>query len=113
MIRWKFVLTRVLVVAAVVTLLRWGMGPTVRFVTVRSLQLATGARVDIARADVGWFPPRVDYVDLRVADPRGRKAHRDLFRADSISLEVDGDAFLHRRWVIRHGRIAGLEIGSE
>lgn len=112
MIRWKFVLTRVLVVAAVVTLLRWGMGPTVRFVTVRSMQLATGARVDIARADVGLFPPRVDYVDLRVADPRGRKAYRDLFRADSISLEIDGDAFLHRRWVIRHGRITGLEIGS-
>lgn len=112
MIRWKFVLTRVLILVAVVTLLRWGMGPTVRFLTVRSLQLATGARVDIAAADVGLFPPRVDYVDLRVADPRGRKAYRDLFRADSVSLEIDGNALMRRRWVVREGRIAGLEIGS-
>lgn len=112
MIRWKFVLTRLLIVVAVLTLIRWGLGPAAKYLTIRSLQLATGAKVEIARAEIGLFPPRVHYGGLRVADPRGRKAFRDLFRAESIDFEIDGDALLRRRWVVRHGRVSGLEIGA-
>ena len=112
MIRWKFVLTRLLIVVAVLTLIRWGLGPAAKYLTIRSLQMATGAKVEIARAEIGLFPPRVYYGGVRVADPRGRKAFRDLFRAESIDFEIDGDALLRRRWVVRQGRISGLEIGA-
>ncbi len=112
MIRWRFVLTRLIIIVAVLVLLRWGLGPVANYVTIRGLEGATGAKVEIAKTRVGLFPPRVQYVDVRIADPRDDKEMRDAIRADSIDLVIDGDALLHRRWVARDGRITGLQIGA-
>ena len=113
MIRWRFVVTRLLIVAAVLLLVGLGMGPVAKLVTVKGLQSATGAKVEIGKADVGLFPPRIRYQNFRVADPRDAKAMRDAFRADAIELELDGEAILHRRWVARQGSITGLQIGAK
>lgn len=113
MIRWRFVVTRLLVVMAVLVLLRLGLGPVAGYVTVKGLQTATGAKVEIDSTKVGLFPPRIQYQGFYVADPRDGKALRDAFRADSIELELDGDAMLQRRWVARNGSIKGLQIGAE
>lgn len=112
MIRWRFLLTRLIVILVVLMLLRWGLGPVASYMTTRSLQTVTGAKVEIAQASVGLFPPRVHYSDVRVADPRGDKEMRDAFRAESIDLVIDGDALLRRRWVASEGRITGIQIGS-
>jgi uncharacterized protein (TIGR03545 family) len=112
MIRWRFVFTRLVVIIVVLALLRWGMGPVASYMTIRSIQAITGAKVEIAQANVGLFPPRVQYSDVRIADPRERKALRDAFRADAIDFVIDGDALLHRRWVAREGRMTGIQIGS-
>ncbi|MFK8112645.1 MAG: TIGR03545 family protein [Rubripirellula sp.] len=113
MIRWRFVLTRLIVIIAVIALLRWGLGPVASYVTVRGLESATGAKVEIAKARVGLFPPRVQYSGFRVADPRDDKEMRDALKAATIELELDGDALLHRRWIAREGKITGLEIGTK
>ena len=112
MIRWSFVLTRIIIVVAIIALLAWGLGPVANYVTVQGLQSATGAKVEIESASVGLFPPRITYSDFRIADPRDDKEYRDAFRAETIELMLDGDAFLHRRWVARDGKIKGLQIGS-
>lgn len=112
MIRWRFVLTRLIVVVAILALLRWGLGPVANYATTRAVQSVTGARVDIASAQVGLFPPRIQYNDVRVADPRDDKEMRDAIRAEVIDLVIDGDALLHRRWVASEGRITGLQIGA-
>ncbi|MEM0927027.1 MAG: TIGR03545 family protein [Planctomycetota bacterium] len=112
MIRWRYIVTRLVLLLAVLVLLRLGLGPAARFVTVKGLQSATGAKVEISGAEVGLFPPRVRYQDFRVADPRDGKEYRDALRAANIELELDGQAMLHRRWVARNGRITGLQIGS-
>jgi uncharacterized protein (TIGR03545 family) len=112
MIRWRFVLTRLIVIIAVLALLRWGLGPVASYVTVGGLETLTGAKVEIAKTRIGLFPPRVQYVDVHIADPRDGKEMRDAFRADTIDLVIDGDALLHRRWVARDGRITGLKIGA-
>lgn len=112
MIRWRFLLTRTLVIVAILMLLRWGLGPLARVLTVQGLQAATGARVEIAGTELGLFPPRVRYTDFRIADPREGKADRDLLRAATVELVIDGDALLHRRWVARNGRLTGLELGA-
>ena len=112
MIRWRFVLTRLLIVIVVVALLRWGMGPVAQYITVQSLQTATGSRVDIQDTQVGMFPPSIHFSDVRISDPRDNKEMRDAFRAKSIDLVMDGDALLHRRWVAKEGTISGVEIGS-
>ena len=81
MIRWRFVLTRLIVIIAVLMLLRWGLGPVANFLTVRGLETVTGAKVEIAKTRVGLFPPRVQYVGFQIADPRAGKQMRDMFRA--------------------------------
>ena len=112
MIRWRFVITRLVIFAGVLVLLRWGLGPVAKYVTVRVLQQATGAKIEIDQTEVGFFPPRLSYTDVHVADPRDGKEMRDAFHADSIELVIDGDALLHRRFVARDGRITGIEIDS-
>lgn len=113
MIRWRYVVTRLCIVAAVLLLIGLGMGPVAKYVTVKGLQSATGAKVEIGKAKVGLFPPRIRYENFRIADPRDDKAMRDAFRAGAIELEIDGDAILHRRWVAREGSITGLQIGAK
>ncbi len=113
MIRWRFVLTRLVVALAILTVLRVGLGPLMHLVTTTGLQSAVGAKVDIGRTRVGLFPPRLIYSDVHVADPRGGKGHRNAVSAESIDLVVDGDSLLRRRLVIRSGRLTGLQIGSD
>ncbi|MGI9468625.1 MAG: TIGR03545 family protein [Rubripirellula sp.] len=113
MIRWRFVLTRLLIVIAVLALLRWGMGPVAQYVTVRGLETATGSKVEIKDTQVGLFPPSIYFSDVRVTDPRDGKEMRDAFRARSIELVMDGDALLRRRWVAKEGVISGIEIGAQ
>ena len=112
MIRWRFVLTRFLIVLAVLVLLRWGMGPVAQYITVSSLEMATGSKVEVAKTQVGLFPPRLHLSDVSVADPRDNRQMRDVLRAKSIDLVMDGDAILHRRWVATEGVISGVEIGA-
>ena len=113
MIRWRYIITRLLVVVVILALLRWGLSPVATYATKRSLEKATGAKVEIESSYVGFFPPRIQYKDFRVADPRSGKEFRDAFRAESIDLVIDGKALLHRRWVARDGRITGLQIGAQ
>jgi uncharacterized protein (TIGR03545 family) len=113
MIRWRFVVTRLLIVLVVLLLVRLGLGPVAGYVTVEGLQKTTGAKVEIDQTYVGLFPPRVRYEHFRVADPRDGKQMRDAFRADTVELELDGNAMLRRRWVAREGKITGLQIGAE
>lgn len=112
MIRWRFVLTRLIVIVAILMLLRWGLGPVANFLTIRGFQVVTGAKVEIAETRVGLFPPRVQYRGFQIANPRADKDMRNLMQADRIDLVIDGEALLHRRWVARDGRISGLKIDS-
>tara|TARA_R110002049_G_scaffold2750_4_gene21921 strand:- start:69199 stop:70947 length:1749 start_codon:yes stop_codon:yes gene_type:complete len=112
MIRWRFVFTRLIIIAGVLVLLRWGLGPVAKYVTVRVMEQATGAKVEIDQSSIGFFPPRIHFADVNIADPRADKAMRDAFHADTIDLVIDGDALLQRRWVARDGRITGIEIDT-
>ena len=113
MIRWRYLFTRLVFIAIVLVLVCWGLGPIAGYLTVRSIESATGAKVEIDNTTVGLFPPRVHYSDFRVADPRGDKAMRDAFRAESIDLVIDSNSLLHRRWVAQNARISGIQIDSQ
>lgn len=113
MIRWRFILPRVLAVAVVLLILKFAVPPTVKLATVKTLQAATGAKVELASVDVGLFPPRLHYHQVRVANPGKDKAMRNLAQAESIDLVIDGAALLRRRYVISDARITGLQFDSE
>ncbi|WP_153555249.1 TIGR03545 family protein [Roseimaritima sediminicola] len=112
MIRWRFLLKRVLLVVAILALLRWSLGPLAQYASVWTLESAVGAKVDIARTRVELFPPRLQYVDLQIGDPREGKSHVNAFAAQRVELTIDGAALLHRRLVARDGRITGVRIGG-
>lgn len=113
MIRWRFVIKRVLIVIAVLALLRWSLGPLAQFASVWTLENTAGARVDIAQTRVGFFPPRLQYVDVQIGDAREGKEHVNAFAAQTIDLSLDGNALLHRRFVASDGRISGIRIGGQ
>ncbi len=113
MIRWRFLLTRLIIAAAILMILSVGLGPVASYITVAGLQASTGARAEIGSTEVSLYPPSVRFANVHVADPRDGKEFRDAFMADSIELAIDGDALLRRRWVIREGKISGLQIGSQ
>ncbi len=112
MIRWRYLITRLIVIAVILMLIRLGLGPVASYVTVQGMQEATGAKVEIESTHVGLFPPRIEYTDFRVADPRGGKEMRDAFRAEKMDFVLDAKSLLHRRWVARDGRITGLQIDA-
>lgn len=112
MIRWRFVLTRLFIIILVVVLLRWGLSSVAGYATVRGLQAITGAKVDIASTRIGFFPPKITFNDVAIADPDPEREMRDVIRATAIDFAIDGDALMHRRWVAREARITGLQIGA-
>ena len=79
MIRWRYILTRIVVVVAVVVLLRYTLAPIARYMTVRSLESHTGAQVEMVGAKIGLFPPSVRYEGVRIVEPR---------QADSVARSV-------------------------
>ncbi|EMI43095.1 TIGR03545 family protein [Rhodopirellula sp. SWK7] len=113
MIRWRFLLTRVIIVVAILMILALGLGPMATYITVAGLESSTGAKAEIGSAKVGLFPPSIHYANVHVADPRDGKEFRDAFVADSVDLVIDGDAFMRRRWVVSQAKIAGLQIGTQ
>lgn len=113
MIRWRFVVTRLIVIVAIVYILGLGLGPVARYATITIMQHTVGAKVEIENADVGFFPPRVSYRTVAIADPRDDKSMRNAVSADRIELTIDGNALLHRRWVASSGSITGLQVGGQ
>ena len=112
MIRWRFVITRLVIVVAVLMLLGWGLGPVANYATIRSLETATGAKVEIGATRVGLFPPSIHYTDVHLADPRRDKQMQDAFTADAIEFVIDGNALLQRRLIASSGRITGIQVGA-
>ncbi len=113
MISWRYILTRVVVLLAILVLVRYTLAPIVNYVTVGSIESGTGANVEIANVAVGLFPPTVVYEDLRIAAAIADETDNLAIAADSIEFELDGEAFLHRRYVARDGRINGLKINTD
>ncbi len=113
MIRWSYVLPRVAMVVAMVVGLRYVLSPLIGYVVIQSIQAATGAKVDLATVEVGFFPPRLQGTHIQIANPRQNKELRNLASAQAVELSIDGDALLRRRYVISTARISGLAIDSD
>lgn len=113
MIRWRYILPRILLVAAILFVIHYALPPVVRYVTVSAVESATGAKVEMASVEVGLFPPRVLYRELQIANPSKDKAMRNLAEAEAVDLVIDGAALLRRRYVIQNARVTGLQFDSD
>lgn len=110
MIRWRYLITRVLIIVLVIVLLRLALGPAVRYAAVQALQKATGGRVDIAQTHIDLWPPRVYFEQVHVADPSKEK--EDAVQAELIEIRLLPSALVRRQIVVEKARITGLKINE-
>lgn len=111
MIRWSYVLPRLLALVAVLAFIAFGLDPLIRWMLIRTGQRVVGAQfeVDQVRTSLSGAKLRLDGV--RGADPDSPM--RNLFEADAVYLDLDARALLLRRLVVERAQISGLRLDTE
>jgi uncharacterized protein (TIGR03545 family) len=110
MIRWKYLLPR-LVLLGLVWLVIWlALNPSLRLAAIHGGQSLIGARVDIGTLQASLVRARLRLRDVAVADPESPM--QNLFQADSATFDVDTNQLLRRRLVMRQGRLSGVRLGT-
>ncbi len=117
MIRWRSLLIRTVVVVAIVFAARMALGPLAKRTATQMIWAGTDAHLQIGHSTVGLFPPvvRFDDVALSQDEAPGQAANAssgELLKAKSVLLEMDAEALLHRRYVVRSGRVEGLQLAA-
>ena len=111
MIRWSYVIPRLLLLGALVLALWAGLDPLVRWTTIWMGQSATTAKVEIGRAETSLLGAKVRLSDVRVANPQDPM--QNLLEADQVTLALDSDSLLRRKLIVREGRVTGLRFGTD
>lgn len=111
MIRWSYVIPRLLLLGALMLALWAGLNPLVRWTAIWTGQAATTAKVDIARAETSLLGASVRLTDVRVANPQ--HPMKNLFEADQVTLALDSNSLLRRKVIVREGRVSGLRFGTD
>jgi uncharacterized protein (TIGR03545 family) len=70
-----------------------------------------GTEVDVGAVDLHETSPAVDIREIAIADPFDPM--RNLIQADRISIELDADALLERKFVVRHLDIQNVRLGTQ
>lgn len=110
MIRWGYLIPRLLLVAAVGAFLGFGLAPLLRWGLVSYGSRVLGARIDIQTLDVSLSQADLELGGVEVANPSSPT--KNLFRAARVQLDLDRDALLQKRLVVREGRISGLRLNE-
>lgn len=96
--------------AALFFVVQYSLGQYVRRSVIRSGEATFGAKVDVGRCRVSLVSGRALLRDLRIANPRSPL--QNLVEADACELSFDRNALLHKRTVVRDGKIRGLAFGT-
>lgn len=111
MIRWKYLIPRLILLVMLATFLGFGLEPLSRWALVSLGQQAVGAKVEIADLQLSLTDTKVRLADVQVADPSAPE--RNLVRAGELTLDLDRPALLRRQLIVREGRISGLRFSSD
>ena len=69
MIRWRYVIPRLLILVVVGLFLRFGLSPVLRWSLVSIGESVTQAKVEIGQLEAGIFPLEIRLADVQLADP--------------------------------------------
>jgi uncharacterized protein (TIGR03545 family) len=98
MIRWNYVLPRLVILSALALLLTFGTGPFLRWSLIQSGQAATGAKVEIGSLQFGWLTGTVCLDEIQVADPQN--PFENLVEAQEAELVLNVGALLRKEMVV-------------
>ncbi len=110
MIRWKYVLPRVVLVAIVWLSFVVFFDPLLRGALVSSGRAVTGLPVNLGSVRTSFLHTRLTAYDFQLGSPV--RQDENLFELKSASLELESGAVSQRKFVVRKGAIHGLKIGT-
>jgi uncharacterized protein (TIGR03545 family) len=110
MIRWGYLIPRLVLAAALAAFLTYGLAPLVRWAAVTYGSRALGAKIEIDSLELSLARVNAKLCGVQVANPSSPA--KNLFRASHLQLDLDRDALLQHRLVVREGRISGLRIDA-
>lgn len=108
MIRWTYLVPRLLIVLSVVAAIWFGKDPLLWWLVVAGGQEVTGARVDChsARAELG--ETAIVLEKFALADPRAME--RNLVEGKQAKLQLDTVALSRGRYVVERAELTGLRF---
>lgn len=110
LLRWQFVLPRLLMVVVVLLAVQYVLCLMARSRTVQTIEAALGTRAEVGTARVSFIDGQVILGNLCVANPR--RPMQNLFEAERCDLVFDTSTFLRRRTLVGRGEVTGLRFGT-
>lgn len=110
MIRWTYLIPRVIIVGLIVLAVWVGSDPLIRLGMVQGLQNRTGAKVEIAQLRFSLANQKIFLKDIAMADPLSPMSN--LFQADMAYIEFDKESLWRRKIIIDHSQASGVRFGA-
>ncbi len=111
MIRWSYVLPRLLIIGVLLGFAAFGLDPLLRWTLVRTGEKLTGGRVDLASVRTSLAGAKIQLTGLAAAAPSSPM--QNLLEADLVVLDLDAEALLLRRLVVDRGHISGMQVNGD
>lgn len=111
MIRWSYLLPRLVLLAAIAALVGIWLDPLLRWTLIALGESVSRAKVDVGQLTTHLASTEMSLRDVQVAD--ARNPDRNLFEAEEIALGFETNCLLKRKFVVREGRITGLRFNTQ
>ncbi len=108
--RWKYVVPRALVMAALWGFFAFGFDPLLTRETVSLGESAVSAKVDVSAIKTSFFPPGISVAGVRIANHA--KPGTNLLEFDSLEMKLHTGALAKKSLVVEKGTISGLRWGT-
>ena len=111
MIRWKFAAPRLLLLLSILLLVYLGLNPLLRWGIETFGEQVLSMRMDVGNVESSLTDTEIHINDFAVANPT--VPNTNLFDAKKITLSLDRNALLHRKFVITKGHVHGLRLQAQ
>lgn len=111
MIRWKVAAPRLLLAASILLVIYVALNPLIKWAVESFGEQVLSVRVDVGTLDTSLAKTELRISDFAVADPKDPNV--DLLSANEVTLSLDSNALLRRKFVVREGHVRGLKVRSQ
>lgn len=110
MFDWGRLLTRLVILLLLFLAALLARDPLVRVALIRAAEDKIGAKVEIGKVRTSFRDRKAYLTDVRIADPRDPM--KNMIQAESMTLKLDFDSLIHRRFEILEGSTTELVFNA-
>lgn len=111
MVRWKYFIPRLTLLACILGGLVFGLNPLLRLAMIQGGQAALGARVEIGGVQTRVSGGELRLANLVIASPNSPL--KNMLQAESAVFDVEMGSVLRRKLFIRDGHVEGLQFHTD